>query len=69
MKLAKCDVPQKAETPFWDVETTARNTGNSEENIRRMCRDGRITHCTKVGQHWAINAELEWPMLFGGEAA
>jgi hypothetical protein len=56
------------ETPFWSVEKTAAAIGISAENIRRMCRDGRITHCTKVGQQWAINPRLEWPELFGGDA-
>ena len=56
------------DTQFWSVEKTAAAIGISAENVRRMCRDGRITHCTKVGQQWAINPRLEWPELFGGDA-
>lgn len=56
------------DTPFWSVEKTAAAIGISAENVRRMCRDGRIAHCTKVGQQWAINPRLEWPELFGGDA-
>lgn len=54
---------------FWSIEEASAKTNISEENLRRMCRDGRIKHCTKIGQQWAINPYLEWPDMFGtGEA-
>lgn len=54
---------------FWPIDEAAEKTGISAENLRRMCRDGRIKHCTKIGQQWAINPYLEWPEMFSCQGA
>ncbi len=54
---------------FWPINEAAEKTGISEENLRRMCRDGRIKYCQKIGQQWAINPKLEWPSLFNRQEA
>lgn len=54
---------------FWGIDEAADKTGISAENLRRMCRDGRIKHCTKIGQQWAINPYLEWPEMFNRQGA
>lgn len=67
MKASTIQVPEDGR--FWSIDEAAEKTGISAENLRRMCRDGRIKFCTKIGQQWAINPRLEWPDLFCAKGA
>lgn len=67
--MAASTIKTPEDERFWPIDEASAKTGISEENLRRMCRDGRIKHCTKIGQQWAIAPKLEWPELFCAKGA
>lgn len=46
------------------LELYGEKTKSRMTTMARMCTDGRIKNCEKVGKRWFINATKEWPELF-----
>lgn len=46
------------------IKEVAEYFGHHTETVYDWCRTGRISHASKVGGRWVINAAAEWPQLF-----
>lgn len=61
-------IPAKSEKPhdielFWPLEKIAKIWGIPAEQIRGLCQRGRIVCAEKIGRHWYVPKEANFPMV------
>ena len=68
---AVCEWPQLFEEGasepmvIMDLTDASNLLDMSRSALYQACERGEVEHAAKIGTMWRINAELEWPQLFG----